>query len=71
MEVTPGIIFIFFSEDSPGRFFAVTEMKLILAFVLLKYDIKTLDGKRPEDVKFYWVIMPDLKAKILFRRRQC
>jgi hypothetical protein len=45
-------------------------MKLILASVLLKYDIKTPDGKRPKDIKFYWVIMPNLKSKILFRKRQ-
>lgn len=54
---------------NPGRFFAVIEMKLMLAFTLLRYDIKTKDGKRPPDRQFYWYVLPDMKAEILFRRR--
>lgn len=50
---------------SPGRFFAVTLMKLMLAFLLLRYDIKTKDGVRPADIN----LIPDVKAEILFRRR--
>jgi cytochrome P450 len=54
---------------SPGRFFAVNEIKLILAWTLLKYDFKTKDGKRPEDFRFEQYVTPDRKAEILFRKR--
>ena len=38
------------SYSSPGRFFAVNEMKLMLAFTMLRYDVMAKDGKRPEDI---------------------
>lgn len=52
-----------------GDFFAVNEIKCMLAFNLLKYDFKTRDGKRPVDKKFNSVTVPDMTAEILFRRR--
>lgn len=54
---------------SPGRFFAVNEMKLMLAFTLLRYDVKTKDGKRPKEMKFHAFFIPDMNAEILFKRR--
>jgi ent-kaurene oxidase len=54
---------------SPGRFFAVNEMKLMLAFTLLRYDVKTKDAQRPKDMKFHAFFIPDMKAEILFKRR--
>jgi len=32
-------------KKSPGRFFAVTEVKTVLARILLSYDIKLFDEK--------------------------
>ena len=59
-----------YTDGSPGRFFAVNEIKLMLAFLLLRYDVKTVvDGVRPADMKFQITIIPDRKAKILFRKR--
>jgi cytochrome P450 len=53
----------------PGRFFAVNEVKLMLAFILLRYDIKTETGKRPANWDFGIRSIPDMSAKILFKRR--
>ena len=58
------------SDDSPGRFFAINEIKLMLAFTLLRYDVKTVDGTRPKERVFNSMVVPDLKAKILYRRRR-
>ncbi len=57
------------SNSSPGRFFAVNELKLMLAFTLLRYDVMTKDGKRPEATKFMNFLLPDMKAEILFKKR--
>lgn len=57
------------SNDSPGRFFAVIMLKLLLGFILLRYDIRTKDGRRPQETKFMAFIIPDMKAKLLIRKR--
>lgn len=56
----------------PGRFFAAQELKLLLAHMLLNYDVKldNKDGKRPKNVWFGMSCMPNPQAKILLRRRQ-
>jgi len=54
----------------PGRFFAVNELKVMLAFILLRYDVKTKDGTRPLDIRFQSRIIPNMSTQILFRRRQ-
>lgn len=59
-----------FNEFSPGRFFAVNEIKLMLAFTLLRFDIKTKDGIRPPDWRLKWYILPNRTAEIFFRRRK-
>ena len=58
-----------FADFSPGRFFAVTEIKLMLAFTLLRYDFRVKDEKRPADLHITYVTMPNPKAKVLFRKR--
>jgi len=42
----------------------------MLAFTLLKYDVRTEDGSRPKEWVFNSMIVLDRKAKILYRRRQ-
>ncbi|KAJ7458361.1 cytochrome P450 [Mycena galericulata] len=55
----------------PGRFFAATELKSMLAHIVINYDVKLEhDGERPPDQLFNTVRMPDSKAKIWFRKRQ-
>ena len=55
---------------SPGRFFAVNEVKSLLAYTLLNYDVTSRDGKRPMNQTFQNINMTDMKAEILFRRRR-
>ncbi|KAJ8475230.1 hypothetical protein ONZ51_g6703 [Trametes cubensis] len=55
----------------PGRFFAATELKAMLAYIVLNYDMKfDGDSRRPENM--YWgpVVIPSPSARILFRKRQ-
>ncbi|KAF5386049.1 hypothetical protein D9615_002542 [Tricholomella constricta] len=55
-----------------GRFFAATELKIMLAHILLKYDISFPPGvmSRPANVTFNGAIIPDRKAQMVFKRRQ-
>ncbi|KAG5727795.1 Ent-kaurene oxidase, partial [Termitomyces sp. T112] len=53
----------------PGRFFAGAVMKLVLAHVVLLYDVREEDKQVP---KTRWVGargVPDLKRKVLFKKR--
>ena len=51
----------------PGRVFTVTEMKLLLAYVIMNYDIKPLP-KRPDNSFVGGSIIPPMKATISVRR---
>lgn len=53
----------------PGRFFAATEMKLLLAYILLNYDVKTFE-ERPKNSFIAGSILPPMKATISVRRRK-
>ncbi|ETS79917.1 hypothetical protein PFICI_07446 [Pestalotiopsis fici W106-1] len=52
----------------PGRFFASSELKLMLANILLHYDIK-LQESRPDNVWFGMNRIPPMKASIWAKRR--
>lgn len=68
-----------------GRFFAATELKLLLAHILAEFDLHLLTPKqtpatggagadqwpsRPKDLHVGVVTIPDLKAKVRVRRRK-
>ena len=53
----------------PGRFFATAEIKLIIAHVVMTYDIKFANGVRPMDRFLMHHIMPDPFAELVFTRR--
>ncbi|KAI0071402.1 cytochrome P450 [Panus rudis PR-1116 ss-1] len=54
----------------PGRFFAVTELKAVLAHLIVHYDMKLeQEGVIPKDMVFSTAIVPDPEAKVLFRKR--
>ena len=56
---------------SPGRFFAANELKAMLAYIVLNFDIKLEgDGKRPENIHWGPAVIPDLNARVLFRKRK-
>ncbi|CDO73436.1 hypothetical protein BN946_scf185013.g71 [Trametes cinnabarina] len=55
----------------PGRFFAANELKAMLAFMVLNYDIKFGgDGKRPPNMHWGPTIVPAPNAQVLFRKRE-
>ena len=57
---------------SPGRFFAANELKTMLAYLVMNYDMKldAEDGKaKPLALNFASATIPDPKARVLFRRR--
>jgi cytochrome P450 len=47
----------------PGRFFAAEELKLLLAYIVLNYDIKPLE-RRPKALWIGDAVIPPLKTKI-------
>jgi cytochrome P450 len=57
-------------HSCPGRWFASNEVKIALCHLLLKYDWKLVDGKRPEPVAFGMAYMTNPEAKLLIRRRK-
>ncbi|KAL2126381.1 hypothetical protein VTI74DRAFT_1020 [Chaetomium olivicolor] len=52
----------------PGRWFAVRLLKLIIAYIVLHYDIKPL-GHRPANISFGDASIPSFSTKIVVRRR--
>ncbi len=58
-------------HTSPGRFFAVSQMKALLAYLIVNYDIKFADdGKRPSNLRVAFNVLPALDAQVMFRARQ-
>ncbi|KAJ7835138.1 cytochrome P450 [Mycena olivaceomarginata] len=55
----------------PGRFFAATELKAIMAHIVLTYDVKAeVEGVRPPDNVFGTRITPNATGRVQFRKRQ-
>lgn len=56
---------------SPGRFFAVNELKAMFAYLILNYDVQLEGGslERPQNVTYESNIIPNTKAKVMFRKR--
>lgn len=56
---------------SPGRFFAANELKTMMAYLVMNYDIKMkTPGVRPPNLEFALAVVPNPFAKVLFRRRK-
>ncbi|KAJ7860750.1 cytochrome P450 [Mycena leptocephala] len=54
----------------PGRFFAATELKAMLAHMVINYDLKAeVEGVRPPDDIFGLAFAPNARAKVWFRKR--
>lgn len=73
--VSTGPTFLPFSHGKhvcPGRYIVDFELKMVLAHVLLHYDMEfpeEYEGKRPSGKYMAEVLMPPEDAKIRFRRR--
>lgn len=53
---------------SPGRWFAVQNMKIMIAYITLNYDMQSI-GKRPPSTVFGDANIPSLSACMKVRRR--
>ncbi|TIC93455.1 Cytochrome P450 monooxygenase trt6 [Colletotrichum higginsianum] len=58
------------AHSCPGRFFAVAEMKIVLAHLLLNYDIEIKSGERPKTSYWGMAVVMDRNAKVLIRKKQ-
>ncbi len=54
---------------SPGRFFAVNELKALMSYVLMNFDVKM--DRVPSSMWFSANQFPNQSSKVLFRRRAC
>ncbi|PPQ96349.1 hypothetical protein CVT26_005033 [Gymnopilus dilepis] len=54
----------------PGRFFAITELKTMLAHLVMNYDVKLEDDVYPSKLMMEANAIPNMSAKVLFRQRQ-
>lgn len=55
----------------PGRFFAASEIKVVLAYLLQHYDIKLEEGhERPENHHRGAIVSPSGQGKVLLRKRE-
>ena len=63
---------IFFpARGSPGRFFAANELKGMMAYIVLTYDVKMVnEGVRPENKWYGPLCVPDRDGEVLFRKRR-
>lgn len=56
---------------SPGRFFAVNELKTLMSRVLLNYDVQMeKSGQVPPPFWFGPSQLPNTKAEVMFRKRK-
>ncbi|KAJ7246815.1 cytochrome P450 [Mycena haematopus] len=70
--VAPDVKYLSFGlgrHACPGRFFAVNELKLMLAYILQHYDVK-LEGPRPPTEWFGTLAAANRTAQVQFRKRQ-
>ena len=54
----------------PGRFFVALELKMLLAYMVMNYDVEPLKT-RPPNIWFGQNNLPPMKAKIRIRRKGC
>ena len=62
------LILCFF--NSPGRFFTVVVMKVMMTHVLMNYDIKLREGEHPVESWFVTENLANGSAAVLFRKRK-
>ena len=56
----------------PGRWFASHQIKMVLAALIGRYEVRLKDGEgRPASIAYQTNQLPNPKAEILFRDRKC
>ncbi|KAF8832875.1 hypothetical protein HHX47_DHR1001941 [Lentinula edodes] len=58
------------TSSIPGRFFASTELKILMAYLLMNYEFRFPDGKRPPEELLGDVNIPNTRAIVHIRRRK-
>ncbi|KAI0774403.1 cytochrome P450 [Fomes fomentarius] len=55
----------------PGRFFAANELKAMLAYIVVNFDLKIPgDGERPQNIYYAQSVIPSPTGQVAFRKRQ-
>ncbi|KAF7305651.1 Cytochrome P450 [Mycena chlorophos] len=70
--VAPDVKYLSFGlgrHACPGRFFAVNELKLMLAYILEHYDVKLESPERPPTEWFGTLAAANRFGKVMFRKR--
>lgn len=57
-------------HSCPGRFFAINEVKVAMAHMLMKYDWRLAEGTTGKAEHFGLALTAEMKAKIEVRRRE-
>ncbi|KAH8828869.1 cytochrome P450 [Flagelloscypha sp. PMI_526] len=57
-------------HNCPGRFIAATEIKSVLAYLIMNYDMKFENGERPKNLAFGPANAASETAQVLFRKRK-
>ena len=61
---------IWVCSSSPGRFFAANELRAMLAYIVMNYDLRMVNGaSRPENFFFAVSMVPPQSTRILVRKR--
>ena len=56
---------------SPGRYFASNELKVILGYIIVNYDLKLGgNGSRPADMHVATGVMPAPDGRVVFKKRE-
>lgn len=64
------LMFILVVSSSPGRFFAANELRAMLAYIVMNYDLK-LEGEGPRPKNFFFAVslVPPPSGRVLVRKR--
>ncbi|KAH8828909.1 cytochrome P450 [Flagelloscypha sp. PMI_526] len=57
-------------HNCPGRFFAATEIKLVMAYLVINFDMRFKNGKRPENHVLGPALSANETAQVLFKKRR-
>ena len=54
--------------SSPGRFFAAAQLKALLAYMVINYDIKLEGNARPKNFFFSMNMLPSQSGSVLIKK---
>ena len=70
-QIADRVLLAELSRGSPGRFFVVMEMKMMLAHIVVHYDLKLGgDGSPPKETCMGFAVAAPRDAVLLFRKRK-